>query len=313
MSTHQPAGVVALAKLLSLWCLFKNHTFCIKKGVKTLLSLSVFLPQKYCQSKPFSLFTDIILTEPARIDLMCGYARSVYENIICTPGLDLSSCSCFPLTVAAFIIEREGHTEKEDLSDTRMPQESDLFLQLSILWHLYLAQQWWQSHTRRWFTDDGLWRKKLSESKCRHIPYQSSDPLISKACISKGHSGSSWQILLDAQVCASQKAGATLQAPLFCLRAREEESGPLEHIWDRNCYSPTCAFSLECCSHHPIHIITVRQYLCHCPDLLTHTKERNMGPGGYQEECCGNCPKHNVAEKDGRWGRLEWALLLCEC
>lgn len=77
---------------------------------------------------------------------MCGYARSVYENITCTPGLDLSSCSCFPLTRAAFIPEREGHTEDEDLSDTHMPTESDLFLQLNTLWHLYLAQQWWQSH-----------------------------------------------------------------------------------------------------------------------------------------------------------------------
>lgn len=243
MSTHQPAGVVALAKLLSLWCLFKNHTFCIKKGVKTLLSLSAFLPQKYCQSKLFSLFTDIILTEPARIDPMCGYARSVYENIICTPGLDLSSCSCFPLTVAAFIIEREGHTEKEDLSDTRMPKESDLFLQLSILWHLYLAQQWWQSHTRRWFTDDGLWRKKLSESKCRHIPYQSSDPLISKACISKGHSACSWQVLLDAQVCASQKGGATLQAPLSCLRAREGVRALGAHMRQGLLFPHMCLFS----------------------------------------------------------------------
>lgn len=169
------------------------------------------------------------------------------------------------------------------------------------------------THTRRWFTDDGLWRKKPSESKHRHISYQSSDPLISKACISKGPSASLWQVLLDAQVCASQKAAATLHAPLSCLREREEESGPWEHIWDRDCYFPTCAFCLGCCSHHPIHVINARQYLCHCPDPLTHTKERNMGPGGCQEECCGNCPKHNLAEKDGRWGTLACALLLYGC
>lgn len=124
---------------------------------------------------------------------------------------------------------------------------------------------------------------KSYQRENRHISYQSSDPLISKASISKGHSASSWQVLLDAQVCASPKAGASLQAPLSYLRAREEESGAWEHIWDRDCYSPTCAFSLGCCSHHPIHVMTARTVLVPLPRPLSTHKGRKQGAGRLPE------------------------------
>lgn len=211
---------------------------------------------------------------------MCGYARSVCENIICTPGLDLSSCSCFPLTVAAFIIEMD--TQKRKTCLIHACQQNLIYSYSSMTFVLSIAMMT-VTHTCRWFTDDGLWCKKLLESKHRRVSYQPFDPLISKACVSKGLSASLWQELLDVQVCASPKAGATLQASLSSLRARSQ-SGPWEHVWARDWYSPTCAFSLGYCSHHPVDVITARQHFCHCPEPLPHIKERNMGPGGCQKD-----------------------------
>lgn len=135
MSTVHNQWLVALAKLLSFWCLFKNHTFCMyKKGCEnSSQSLSVSTSEILSKQTFLSVFPDTNLTEAARKDPKCGYARSAYENITCSPGFVLVFCSCFAFTIPALVTVREGHVQGEELSDTDRPTQSDLFPQLNML------------------------------------------------------------------------------------------------------------------------------------------------------------------------------------
>lgn len=104
-----------------------------KKGCEnSSQSLSVSTSEILSKQTFLSVFPDTNLTEAARKDTKCGYARSAYENITCSPGFVLVFCSCFAFTIPALVTVR-GHVEGEELSDTDRPTQSDLFPQLNML------------------------------------------------------------------------------------------------------------------------------------------------------------------------------------
>ena len=234
-----------------------------KKGCENASqSLSISTSEIPSTQTFLSLFPDMILTEPARRDPTCGYARSAYDNTTCTPGFDLGFCSCFPIDHTSL-----NNTERRTCRRRRLvgytPANTVWFILTAQypLTFIFRAATTTVTHTGRWLTDDGLWRNRLSESKQGCI---SSDPLLSNAS-QKTISASSWQVLSDAQVRAPPGARAVPQAPLSVLGAREEQSVPWEQIPARDFYFPTSAFSLGSCSHHSIHVTTTDSTCPICP------------------------------------------------
>lgn len=184
-----------------------------KKGCENASqSLSVSTSEILSKQTFLSVFPDIILTESARRDPMCGYARPAYENITCTLGFKF--LQLFPIDCTSL-----NNGEK------RTRRRPVWYTHASTLWFISTAQypltfifrtaMTTVTHTSRWLTDDGLWRNKLSESKQGCISYQSSVPSISKACLSKDH----FSLLMTgtvgyAALCSPRGQGSSPGTPL---------------------------------------------------------------------------------------------------
>lgn len=95
-------------------------------------------------------------------------------------------------------------------------------------------------------------------------------------------------------MCAPPRGqGGSPCTPLPAAGRREQPASREQHP-ARHCYTPHLPFLWG-----PVPITQFMSLLYHQPSSLIPGTEENAELGGCQRDCCRNCPKLNLAKKDG--------------